>query len=90
MGKVSIVSLVISTVVVLVTFGQGIGVLRGGDVTSHLHWAMATLLCVLAANMVAMIHAAQSDRLIRALRREMENAAATPEPGDGLNPGAQL
>ena len=90
MGKISIVALVISTVVILVTFGQGIGVLRGGDVSSHLHWAMATLLCVLAANMMAMIHAAQSDRLIRALRRQMESAGGTPEPGDRLNPGAQL
>ena len=71
MGKVSIVCLVISTVVVLVTFGQGIGLLRGGDVASHLNWAMASLLCVLTANIFAIIHAAQSDRLIRALRAQI-------------------
>lgn len=85
MGKVSIACLVISTVVVLVTFGQGIGLLRGGDVASHLHWAMATLLCVLAANMVAIIHAAQSDRLIRALRQQTQTASAPEAQGDGLN-----
>jgi hypothetical protein len=89
MGKVSIACLVVSTIVVLITFGQGIGLLRGGDVASHLHWAMTTLVCVLAANMVAIIHAAQSDRLIRDLRRERE-PDAMPAPGDGLDDGPQL
>ena len=68
MGKVTIAFTGLSTIVVLITFGKGMGILHGGDVASHLYWAMATLLTVLAANFVAMVHAAQSDRIIRRLR----------------------
>ena len=59
-------------------------ILRGGDVGSHLYWSMATLLSVLAANLVAMIHAAQSDRIIRELRQALEGeagAGARQAPG---------
>ena len=69
MGRVTIALTVLSTVVLLITFGKGMSILRGGDVNSHLTWAMATLLTVLGANVVAMLHAAQSDRIIRELRR---------------------
>jgi hypothetical protein len=86
MGKVSIACLVISTAVVLATFGQAIGGMRGGDMHSHLYWAMGTLMCVLSANAIAIIHAAQSDRIIRALRQQADAAA----PGDGLNSAPQL
>jgi hypothetical protein len=79
MGKVTIALTATSTVILLVTFGKGMGILRGGDVGSHLYWAMATLLSVLAANFVAMVHAAQSDRIIRELRRRL--TAATEEEG---------
>jgi hypothetical protein len=48
-------------------------ILRGGDVASHLYWAGASLVTVLGANMMAMFHAAQSDRIIRELRRRIEN-----------------
>ena len=71
MGKVTICCLAISTVVMLIAFGQGIGLLHGGNVASHLGWAMATLISVLAANVIAMIHAAQSDRIIRTLRAHL-------------------
>ena len=68
MGRVTIALTVLSTVVMLISFGKGMGILRGGDVASHLYWSMAALLSVLAANFVAMVHAAQSDRIIRQLR----------------------
>jgi len=68
MGKVTIALTAASTVVLLVTFGKGMSILHGGDVGSHLYWAMAALLSALAANLVAMVHAAQSDRIIRQLR----------------------
>jgi hypothetical protein len=68
MGKVTIALTAVSTVVLLVTFGKGMGILHGGDVGSHLYWAMGTLLTAVTANFFAMIHAAQSDRLIRHLR----------------------
>jgi integral membrane sensor domain MASE1 len=71
MGKVTIVCVAASTVILLVTFGQGMGVLHGGDVSSHLRWALATLVSVLAANFIAMTHAAQSDRIIRSLRERV-------------------
>jgi hypothetical protein len=81
MGKVTILALSASTVVLLATFGQGMGVLRGGDVATHLSWAMATLVTVLSANLIAIIHAAQSDRIIRSLRSE---AARGDAPVHGL------
>jgi hypothetical protein len=69
MGKVTIFLTVLSTALILVAYGKGVGVLRGADVTAHFQWATAALLSVLAANFVAMVHAAQSDRIIRELRR---------------------
>jgi hypothetical protein len=72
MGKVTIACMLVSTVVLLVTFGKGMAVLHGGEIGSHLTWAMVTLVTVLGANMLAMFHAAQSDRIIRALRAELE------------------
>lgn len=76
MGKVTIALTAISTVVLLVAFGKGMSILHGGDVGSHLSWAMAALVAALAANFVAMVHAAQSDRIIRELRALL--AAARP------------
>lgn len=72
MGKVTIFLMAISTVILLITFGQAVSVLRGGSVESHFGWAMAALISVLAANFFAMFHAAQSDRLIRSLRARVE------------------
>jgi hypothetical protein len=74
MGKVTIALTAISTVVLLVTFGKGMSILHGGDVASHLYWSMAALLSALTANFVAMVHAAQSDRLIRRLRAVLEQS----------------
>jgi hypothetical protein len=65
------------------------GLLRGGDVASHLYWAMGTLLCVLAANVIAMIHAAQSDRLIRVLRQHI-NETAAEQTVDRLDDASRL
>jgi hypothetical protein len=79
MGKVTIALLAVSTGVLLITFGKGMRILQGGDVASHLQWAVATLVVVLAANLMAMVHAAQSDRIIRDLRGLL--AAATHEEG---------
>lgn len=73
MGKVTIGATVLSTVVLLVTFGKGMLVLRGGaDILSHLYWSVATLVLVLSANVIAMVHAARSDRLIDELRTALE------------------
>lgn len=75
MGRITIVWLLVSTVVVFVAFLKGAGILRGGDVASHLYWGVAALFTTLGANMFAMFHAAQTDRLIRALRYELEKQA---------------
>jgi hypothetical protein len=75
MATVTILCLAVSTLTVLVTFGQGIGVLHGGNVASHLGWAMATLVVVLAANFIAIVHAAQSARIIRFLRAQLDRQA---------------
>ena len=76
MGKVTIVLTGLSTVVLLVTFGKGMSILHGGEVLSHLYWSVATLLTVLAANVMAMIHGAQSDRIIRQLRHHLAEVGA--------------
>ena len=89
MGKVTIGFMLVSTGIMLVTFGKGMGVLHGGDVGAHLQWALIALVTVLAANCVAMIHAAQSDRIIRELRRHIA-ATAAGEPSDGRTPGGAL
>ena len=88
MGKVTITLTAASTVILLVTFGKGMSILHGGDVGSHLYWAMAALISALAANLVAMVHAAQSDRIIRQLRallaiRAEADAAACGAAGEG-------
>lgn len=72
MGKVTIAFALISTVVLLIAFGKGMSILRGGDVMSHAQWAMAGVLSSLATNFVAVMHAAQSDRIIRDLRGRHE------------------
>jgi hypothetical protein len=82
MGRVTIIGTVLSTIGFLVTFGKGMLVLRGGaGILSHLYWAAATLVLVLSANVIAIVHAARSDRLIAELRSalEAERAARRPE-----------
>jgi hypothetical protein len=73
MGKVTIGATLISTIVLLITFAKGVLVLRGVvDTMSHLQWSLATLVAVLAANVIAMVHAARSDRLIAELRTQLD------------------
>lgn len=79
MGRVTIVCLLISSAVMLIAFGKGMSILHGGDVSGHLTWALIALLTVVGANCMAMIHAAQADRLIRELRRHIL-ASDKPEP----------
>ncbi len=79
-----------STAIMLIAFGKGMFVLRGADVLSHMYWSTAALITVLAANFVAMVHAAQSDRLIRELRHTLEAAqAAAAVPGAEVNAPVQ-
>jgi hypothetical protein len=90
MAKVTVVCLLISTVVLLAAFGQGMGVLRGGDVSTHLQWAVATLVAVLSANLLAIVHALQSERIIRSLRSERTTEKTPVRPIDGLTDARQL
>lgn len=81
MGKVTIVFLLGSTALLLVAFTKGIHLLQGGhDVMAHLYWALAALVGVLAANFFAIFHAAQSDRIIRELRRALESGKPEEHP----------
>lgn len=82
MGKVSIVVLLISTVVMLVTFGRGITLLRSGEIAAYLQWALVALIIVLCANGVAIVHAAQSDRIIRELRGHVTPPVTEDRPVD--------
>lgn len=72
MGKVSIALLLASTVLVIAAFVNGLNTVHeGGSVLNHSYWALAALFAVLGANFFTMFHAAQSDRLIRTLRRAL-------------------
>jgi len=83
MGKVTIVLLLGSTVLLLVAFTKGLNLLHGGnDVMSHLYWALAALVGALAANFFAIFHAAQSDRIIRELR-------AARDAGESVTPASK-
>jgi hypothetical protein len=75
MSKVTITLTAVSTIVLLIAFGKGMSVLHGGDVASHFYWSMAALLSALTANFVSMVHAAQSDRIIRRLRAVLPDHA---------------
>ncbi len=69
MGKVSIVLLLASSTLLLVAFTKGVDLLYGShDAQAHMYWAVAALFGSLAANVFAIVHAAQSDRIIRELR----------------------
>lgn len=82
MGKVTIAFLLVSSVAVLIACVKGIEVLRGAqEVASFMHWSIAAVCCVLAANGIAVVHAVQSDRVIRALRRVSWPEAETRAPG---------
>lgn len=74
MGRVTIGATALSTVVFLITFWKGMLVLRGGadTVMAHLQWSIAALVLVLSANVIAIVHAARSDRLIAELRAALE------------------
>ena len=83
MGKVSILLLLASTAAVIATFVNGLNIVHdSAGVLQHSYWALGALFAVLAANFFAMFHAAQSDRLIRALRA----ALAEHEQTDGTAP----
>jgi hypothetical protein len=83
MGRVTIVLLLASTVLLLVAFTKGLNLLHGGtDVMSHLSWALAALVGVLAANFFAVFHAAQSDRIIRELRAALAARDGTSAGSD--------
>jgi len=72
MGKVSIVLLLASTAIVIAAFVNGLNTVRQPEaVLAHSYWALGALFAVLAANFFAMFHAAQSDRLIAALRHAL-------------------
>lgn len=81
MAWFSVFCLIASSVMVLVTFTKALGGMRAGDMHSHLQWALWCVLTVLAANVMAIVHARQSDRIIRDLRRRLP--ADDPESTNG-------
>jgi len=84
MGRVTIFLLAVSTVVVVVAFTKGVNLLYGSrDVQSHLYWAVGALFGSLTANLFAIMHAAQSDRIIRQLREALRNGAAAIDTTSG-------
>ena len=80
MGIVSILLLLGSTAAVIAAFVNGLNVVHdAAGVLHHSYWALGALFAVLSANVFAMFHAAQSDRLIRSLRAELAAERGEPE-----------
>jgi hypothetical protein len=64
---------VFSTGALLVTIAQGMAVLKGqGDIVSHFHWGLATLVLLLLNNLLAVVHVSRGERLIAVLRARLE------------------
>jgi len=51
-----------------VAYANGVGVIHGGSVVTHMYWATAAMLMVALANFIAIAHLARSERMIQELR----------------------
>jgi hypothetical protein len=82
---------VVSTLVVVIAFTKGVNLLYGSrDVQSHLYWAVGALFGSLTANLFAIMHAAQSDRIIRQLRAALTAGGTAIETTSGGQHGKDL
>ncbi|MGD1027355.1 hypothetical protein [Candidatus Binatus soli] len=68
MTRVTIGLTVASLIGLFIAYANGVGVVHGGDVISHMYWATGALTLVVLANVIAVAHLARSERMIRELR----------------------
>lgn len=68
MTRVTIVLTLLGLGALFVAYFNGVGVIHGGDVLSHMYWATAALFGVAGANFIAVAHLARCERIVRRLR----------------------
>jgi hypothetical protein len=68
MTRVTIALTIAGLVVLFIAYAQGVRVIHGGDVVSHMYWATGAIALVALANFIAVAHLARSERMIRELR----------------------
>jgi len=68
MTRVTILLTLAGLAVLFVSYAQGVRVIHGGSVITHMYWATAALSLVALANFIAVAHLARSERMIRELR----------------------
>ena len=68
MTRVTIGLTLAGLIVLFIAYGNGVGVIHGGDVVSHMYWATGGLTLVALANFIAVAHLWRSERMIRELR----------------------
>ncbi len=68
MTRVTIGLTLAGLIVLFIAYGNGVGVIHGGDVVGHMYWATGALMLVALANFIAVAHLARAERMIRDLR----------------------
>ena len=68
MTRVTIALTIAGLLVLFIAYAQGVRVIHGGDVVSHMYWATGAITLVALANFIAVAHLARSERMIRELR----------------------
>ena len=68
MTRVTIGLTLAGLIVLFIAYANGVRVIHGGDVVSHMYWATGGLTLVALANFIAVAHLARAERMIRQLR----------------------
>jgi len=68
MTRATIALTIAGLAILFVAYANGVGVIHGGSVVTHMYWATAAMLRVALANFIAIAHLARSERMIQELR----------------------
>jgi hypothetical protein len=68
MTRVTIALTLVGLVLLFIAYADGVHVIHGGSVVTHMYWATGALLAVALANFIAVAHLARSERMLRQLR----------------------
>jgi hypothetical protein len=82
MTRITIGVSAIGLALLFVAYGKGIGVAHGGNALSHMYWATAAMMVVMAGNALAIVHLARAQRLLRLMR---DRCAERGVPFDDLD-----
>jgi len=68
MTRATIALTIAGLAILFVAYANGVVVIQGGSVVTHMYWATAAMLMVALANFIAIAHLARSERMIQELR----------------------